>query len=275
MGLGHVENIHTPVPLQIKKSVSLISCGGNHSLLLLSDNSLVSFGKGDRGQLGHNEKSSRASPQRVDINLGDERIVEISCGFAYSMFVTDKHRLYVTGANEHGQLGIENNFQDSLSFVINPSLSEVDRVSCGYFHSAALLLNGDLSCWGSSEFGQTGHGTKEDISSPRIVEGLVGKRLKGVACGSFHTVAVTDLQNVYSWGRGSKGRLGVFTSNDHFVPRLVDSLLGKKKDKHKRIMILIYFCLIFCVYRKTYQGSFSRTLSYSCSYRIWITLHLG
>jgi len=208
---------------------------------LLSDNALVSFGKGDRGQLGHNEKSSRASPQRLELNLGDERVVEISCGFAYSMFVTDKHRLYVCGANEHGQLGIENNFQDILSFVINPSLSDVDRVSCGYFHSAALLLNGDLQCWGSSEFGQTGHGTKEDIRTPRIVEGLVGKRLKGIACGSFHTVAVTDLQNVYSWGRGSKGRLGVFTSNDHFTPRLVDSLLGFYLFFFSDLFIVIYF----------------------------------
>jgi alpha-tubulin suppressor-like RCC1 family protein len=153
LGLGHTENIHTPVPLQIKKSVHLISCGGHHTIILLSDNSLFSFGKGDRGQLAHKEKSSKALPHKIDLNLINENIIEISCGFAYSVLLTDKQRIYVTGANEHGQLGIENGNQDISEFFLNDKISDVEKISCGYYHTSSLLQNGELYCWGSSEFG--------------------------------------------------------------------------------------------------------------------------
>jgi RCC1 and BTB domain-containing protein len=101
-------------------------------------------------------------------------------------------------------------------------------ISCGYYHSASLTENGDVYTWGNNAHGELGHGSVQDALVPTLVEALGGKRIKNVACGSFHTVVITDLHNVYSWGRGGKGRLGHGEEQDRQVPALLDFLLGKR-----------------------------------------------
>ena len=44
--------------------------------------------------------------------------------------------------------------------------------------------------------------------TPCLVLGLSGKKVVSVAAGSMHSAAVTDEGAVYTWGRGSYGRLG-------------------------------------------------------------------
>ena len=176
-------------------------------------------------------------PTQIDLSLIQStssdpkqpfKIHQVCCGFAYTCIVTDKHKLYACGANDAGQCGIDKDKQDVLGFTLVSGLHhKIEKISCGYYHTAALVENGDLYTWGSSMYGQTGHGSNQDESNPRLVESLTGKRMKNIACGAFHTVAVTDLENVYAWGRGSKGRLGINSTVDQFSPRLVEALLGK------------------------------------------------
>ncbi|KAJ0040627.1 hypothetical protein Pint_27438 [Pistacia integerrima] len=55
---------------------------------------------------------------------------------------------------------------------------------------------------------------------------LFGNRQKVVqiSCGWRHTLAVTDRQNVYSWGRGTNGQLGHGQSSDRNVPIIIEPL---------------------------------------------------
>ena len=48
-----------------------------------------------------------------------------------------------------------------------------------------------------------------------------------VACGTFHTMCILDDQNVYAWGAGSAGRLGVGGEGDTPIPTLVEGLQDK------------------------------------------------
>ncbi len=44
---------------------------------------------------------------------------------------------------------------------------------------------------------------------PCLVEGLLGIAVSQVSCGGQHAVVLTDTGDVYSWGKGSFGRLGM------------------------------------------------------------------
>jgi len=43
---------------------------------------------------------------------------------------------------------------------------------------------------------------------PTLISGLAGKQVIQIACGSTHSAAVTSEGELYTWGRGSYGRLG-------------------------------------------------------------------
>ena len=59
---------------------------------------------------------------------------------------------------------------------------------------------------------------------PIIVSSLKGSRVVQVECGAYHTIALTDNKEVYSWGKGSNGRLGHGSEDDEALPRRIDSL---------------------------------------------------
>ena len=41
-----------------------------------------------------------------------------------------------------------------------------------------------------------------------MITGLAGKQVVQIACGSSHSAAVTSEGELYTWGRGTYGRLG-------------------------------------------------------------------
>ncbi len=63
--------------------------------------------------------------------------------------------------------------------------------------------------WGRGDNGQLGIGQSinEKIASslgvfePRLVEALVDQKVIHLACGAFHSAAVTDDGYVYTWGK--------------------------------------------------------------------------
>ncbi len=47
-----------------------------------------------------------------------------------------------------------------------------------------------------------------NTSDPMLVEGLRDKNVVRVAAGGSHSAAVTESGQLYTWGKGSYGRLG-------------------------------------------------------------------
>lgn len=37
---------------------------------------------------------------------------------------------------------------------------------------------------------------------PRLISKLDNKKIVSIACGAFHTLALSDIGDLYSWGRG-------------------------------------------------------------------------
>ena len=53
--------------------------------------------------------------------------------------------------------------------------------------------------------------------TPTRLECLRKTCLKSIVCGSFHTIAITDLSNIYVWGRSVDGRLGIGSGKPIYV----------------------------------------------------------
>ncbi|XP_075899954.1 uncharacterized protein LOC142899910 isoform X4 [Nelusetta ayraudi] len=73
-------------------------------------------------------------------------------------------------------------------------------------------LEMSLLCWGSGELGQTGHGRPGDVGPEKaclreFTEGRLG-RVKLLACGSSHSIAITVDNRIFAWGNGTSGQLG-------------------------------------------------------------------
>ncbi|KAK9072183.1 hypothetical protein SSX86_008615 [Deinandra increscens subsp. villosa] len=106
---------------------------------------------------------------------------------------------------------------------------DVNHISCGVRHAALATRQGEVFTWGEESGGRLGHGFEKDIISPRLVESLSVCNIDFVACGEFHTCAVTMSGELYTWGDGTHnvGLLGHGKNVSHWVPkRVVDPLEG-------------------------------------------------
>ncbi|XP_038061322.1 uncharacterized protein LOC119732026 [Patiria miniata] len=97
-------------------------------------------------------------------------------------------------------------------------------VACGKEHTLALGEQGRVYSWGTSKCGQLGLGDRTTHTRPSLVQALTGQCCVAVACGQYHSMALTRDQKVYSWGWGVHGQLGHGSVEDQLQPRHVTAL---------------------------------------------------
>jgi alpha-tubulin suppressor-like RCC1 family protein len=82
----------------------------------------------------------------------------------------------------------------------------------GIRHSAALSKDGELYMFGSGNWGVLGNGDETDVrfDQPTLVTKFqkLGLKVVDVALGEFHSYALTDDGNVWTWGYA--GKSGMF-----------------------------------------------------------------
>ena len=102
--------------------------------------------------------------------------------------------MYTWGDGRLGQLGqIHEGFVNQPTPRIVRSLSAfIVQVACGQGHTVALTNNGKMYSWGYSRFGQTGHGDRQQVKVPKLVDTERNLEFVQIACGDKHTVALTS-----------------------------------------------------------------------------------
>ncbi|XP_006345746.1 ultraviolet-B receptor UVR8 isoform X2 [Solanum tuberosum] len=215
-------------------SVSSVELNGKQRFAAL-------WGNGDHGRLGHGSLESQWRPNVLPSSAFDnQNLREIACGGAHSLFLTDHGRVYASGLNDYGQLGVS----DDRAYITEPLgvaglPKEIVKVSAGYHHSSAISVDGELYMWGKNTNGQLGLGKKAAtvLSIPNKVECLNGVTIKIISLGFEHSIAVTDKGETLSWGGGQSGRLGhghqsgifgLIKSDSEYTPRLIKELEGLK-----------------------------------------------
>ncbi|CAO2149163.1 unnamed protein product [Urochloa humidicola] len=203
------------------------------------------WGNGDYGRLGLGALESRWSPTACPFFLdrAADPPASLACGGAHTLFLTESGRVFATGLNDFGQLGIGSSVTHTLEPVEVSGFHErVVEVSAGNHHSCAITEDGKLFVWGRNSGGQLGlgKGAGKIVSTPTKVDCLTDFRVKMVALGSEHSIAVTDEGEVLSWGAAGSGRLGhghqssilgFSLTSSEYTPRLIKNLDGYKIEK--------------------------------------------
>lgn len=65
---------------------------------------VFSWGEGEDGKLGHNNRLSLDKPRLIE-GLKSKRIRDIACGSSHSAAITSNGELYTWGLGEYGRLG--------------------------------------------------------------------------------------------------------------------------------------------------------------------------
>lgn len=212
----------------IRKAL-FISAGASHSVALLSGNVVCSWGRGEDGQLGLGDAEDRFSPTQVSALDGQE-IVSVTCGADHTTAYSEGFKqVYSWGWGDFGRLGHGNS---SDLFTPQPIKAlqgiRIKQIACGDSHCLAVTMEGEVQSWGRNQNGQLGLGTTEDSLVPRKIEAFKGIPVKMVAAGAEHTAAVTEDGELYGWGWGRYGNLGLGDRNDRLVPEKVSDNVGEK-----------------------------------------------
>jgi uncharacterized repeat protein (TIGR01451 family) len=201
--------------------VIAIAAGGNHSMALKADGTVLTWGFNGSGQLGVGNQTvnqdDRTTPVVVSGLGSGSGVIAIAAGGNHSMALKGDGSVAAWGDNAFGQLGIGN---QSVTRGLTPegvsglgSGAGVIAIAAGFFHSMALKSDGSLLAWGSNHNGELGNGDngfpKTDQFAPVAVTGFgAGSGVIAIAGGSHHSLALKSDGTEWGWGNNFFGQAG-------------------------------------------------------------------
>uniref|UniRef100_A0A7I4CJE6 Uncharacterized protein n=2 Tax=Physcomitrium patens TaxID=3218 RepID=A0A7I4CJE6_PHYPA len=154
------------------------------------------------------------------------------------------------GQNENGQLGVGSctNSHTPVEVEALPTRERIQTVVCGLFHTAVVMESGDVWVWGMEGglgqcpgIGPPGSKSGDALSPVRVFgessatcDPVTGS--KGIACGAAHTVTVSNGgKDLWTWGRGKNGVLGLGHNSDSWFPSPVLWPPGSRPSNAKEL----------------------------------------
>jgi alpha-tubulin suppressor-like RCC1 family protein len=204
--LGNGANTDSFQPVAINRSgvlsgktITAIAAGSNFSLVLCSDGTLATWGRGDTGALGNGGISSSNVPVLVNRSgvLSGKTVTAIACGGFHAMALCSDGTLASWGSNISGQLGNGSSTQSNVPVLVNRSgaLSgkTVVGLAAGSDHSLVWCSDGSMAGWGYNFNGQLGNNSATSSSTPVRVNTSslqAGERIIGAAAGANSSYAI-------------------------------------------------------------------------------------
>ncbi len=146
-----------------------------------------------------------------------------------ALALTNDGRVYGKGSNAEGQLsGSEDEFaryrllDDSLL-----SQRRIVQVALGQGHACFLSGDGFVVSCGRNDFGQLGHSRDREPYRvpPRMVQGLGKETITQIACSDESTFVLSRRGQVFAFGLGRHGVLGLGSESNQCKPSPVGGLL--------------------------------------------------
>ncbi len=165
-----------------------------------------------------------ATPARVH---GGEQpaagsVVVVAAGETHTCLLTSEGAVWCWGANSYGQLGDGTRVNRRVPVPVIGLTSGVQSIVVGGHHSCALTANGEVRCWGRSNYGQVGDGTTYLRTQPVLVRTPAPAAM--VTAGYAHTCAALADGAVACWGSNTSGQLGDGTTIARRAPVAVSGL---------------------------------------------------
>ena len=215
-GVGYEQLIQSVTDTQFLKQ-PLIACGKNHTVIIYDNNSDILtkwFGNNNNGQLGEGKYTS--SEQLPTKFLGSIDNILLTCG--------DYHTYVVDLNNDAGQeeiyfAGDKRYKQNEIPTSILQNLQGINQIQGGGYHTAVLMADGTVTCWGKNTNGQclgtdeNGNAKTSSVLGSRVtINGRAITNNIKIAAGKNHTCALNSFGVVVCWGDNSKGQCSVPTT---------------------------------------------------------------
>jgi alpha-tubulin suppressor-like RCC1 family protein len=191
--------------------------GGRHTMALLSDGTVWTWGSDYAGKLGDNQfcvsytDDSHDSHVPLQVhgpgNVGYlSSIVAISAGESHNMALRSDGTVWTWGWNYFGQLG-NGTTNDAHTPIQVVGLSNVVAISGRAYHCMALKSDGTVWAWGWNINGQLGNGSADSNlhALPTQVIGLTNPAT--ISAGYAVGLALMSNGTVQIWGTSTYGEL--------------------------------------------------------------------
>ena len=196
--------------------------GLNHSCALRADKTLWCWGRNSQGQLGDTTLTARSDPKQV-LPAGAADWVEIASSGEFTCGLRMSGALFCWGRNDVAQLGLGN---------VNTPVSAPTQVGNGLYkaldaganHACAVAVNGALFCWGRNASGELGLGNAVGPQLSPVQVGASTDWARPVLGQGTSTCALKVNGDLFCWGSGSYGQLGLGTTTSFNTPQKVPSL---------------------------------------------------
>lgn len=207
--LGDATGIDRRTPTtvaRLNQSLSLVSAKEAHSCVLQLSGGVMCWGMNSNGQVGNGGTASAFEPVAVqNLSTGVSSVVT---GGAHTCALMSTGEVRCWGSNANGQLGDGTTTSRGSPMTVVGLSRGVRVIAAGYFHNCAVLLAGDVTCWGLNDAGQLGDGTTSTRLTPQNVTSLLGVVISAIALGQRHSCVLLAQGEVKCWGDNTFGQLG-------------------------------------------------------------------
>lgn len=173
--------------------VKFIEAGGGHATALTTSGKVLTWGFNDYGQLANGTYGENKNiPQDVTMQFGSESLVQVASGGSHSVGLTNSNKVLTWGANNGGQLGVDDNDQREVPQDITSRFGgeKIVLVTAKGANTTALSETGKLFVWGNNTYGQIGNGNNAsqrvplDISSQFVLGQATVVQVAAIRFGS-------------------------------------------------------------------------------------------
>ena len=157
------------------------------------------------------------------------KIIGIACGNNYTLAWDEHGHLISWGSGRHGVLGHGNEENILEPTLVKLHIDEkVVFADAGFAHCGIVTEGGNILMAGKGSDGALGLGSKikNPSSTFRLIQNEEKVHFKEISCSKGehhgHTLALSSQGEVFSWGDGYKGKLGLGEQQSRLTPCKID-----------------------------------------------------